>query len=367
MPLNPLGGDYHITQTVESQLAGIILCMALSSGTSMTKLLLVLLVVGSHLVLVSCATKGVALSPLTEQERQRLGTIGIMAEPSGTEISYSRPPFIADSALREMLAHLHDSRQGDREADKPAKTLKEFEGFRCSNQECLLGVPLYLLAAQIVKRGAGGGAGAIVRKIYSNSLLMGFMEKSAIRAVQESIDTGGLSGRLRDEVWTVVQRHPAYRFELGKGLPDETPDMSGKSEGAQYHLLHDKGIATLLKIKIPLVEFRGSEPDGPYQLFVHVETTLLHTADGSLIRRNTLAYRGGSLQVAEWDRDDARLLVDGLHQGFRLIAQRVVRELFEYPSPFSLRVSRAVSKNLNLSPVLRSKTTFVPNSINQLV
>ena len=303
--------------------------MALPSGASMAKLLLALLVCVVQVALVACATKGVVLSPLSETERQGLGTIGVMAELSGSEVWYSRPPFFADSELREMLDHLHDSRQGDWEEGKQAKTLKEFEGFRCRNQECLLAVPLYLLAAQIVKRGAGGGAGVIDPKIYSNSLLMGFMQKSAIRAVRESIDTGGLSGRLRDEVWTVVQRHPAYRFELVKGLPDETPDMSGKREGAQYQLLHDKGIATLLKIKIPLIEFRGSEPDGPYQLFIHVETTLFHTDDGSSIRRNILVYRGGSLQVTEWNRDGARLLIDGLNQGFRLIAQRVARELFE--------------------------------------
>jgi hypothetical protein len=105
--------------------------------------------------------------------------------------------------------------------------------------------------------------------------------------------------------------------------------MYGKREGTQYQLLYDKGIATLLKMKIPLIEFRGSDPDGPYQLLVHVETTLLHTDNGSYIRHNTLVYRGGSLRVTEWNKDGAKLLIDGLNQGFRLIAQRVAREIFE--------------------------------------
>ncbi|TKB70206.1 MAG: hypothetical protein E8D52_03945 [Nitrospira sp.] len=105
--------------------------------------------------------------------------------------------------------------------------------------------------------------------------------------------------------------------------------MYGKREGSQYQLLHDKGIATLLKMKIRLIEFRGLEPDGPYQLFVHIETTLLHTDDGSYIRHNTLVYLGGSLRVTEWNKDGAKLLIDGLNQGFRLIAQRVAREVFE--------------------------------------
>ena len=62
---------------------------------------------------------------------------------------------------------------------------------------------------------------------------------------------------MRSGMWL---RHPAYSFELVKQLPDEAPDMYGKREGAQYQLLHDKGIATLLTMKIRLIEFRGLEP-----------------------------------------------------------------------------------------------------------
>lgn len=295
----------------------------------MYKLLLILMVLGFQFTLVACTTKGVALlSPLTETERQGLGTIGVMVRLSGSEVWYSRPPFFVDSELREMQDRLYNSGQGDLEGDKQAKTVKEFEGFKCRNQGCLLAVPLYL-GGQVLTRGADRGDRAIDGSIYSNPLLMGLMQRSAARVVQESIDTGGLLERLRDEIWNVAQRHPAYSFELVKQLPDEAPDMYGKREGAQYQLLHDKGIATLLTMKIRLIEFRGLEPDGPYQLFVHIETTLLHTDDGSYIRHNTLVYRGGSLRVTEWNKDGAKLLIDGLTQGFRLIAQRVAREVFE--------------------------------------
>lgn len=111
----------------------------------MYKLLLILMVLGFQFTLVACTTKGVALlSPLTETERQGLGTIGVMVRLSGSEVWYSRPPFFVDSELREMQDRLYNSGQGDLEGDKQAKTVKEFEGFKCRNQGCLLAVPLYL-------------------------------------------------------------------------------------------------------------------------------------------------------------------------------------------------------------------------------
>jgi len=292
-------------------------------------LLLVSLVFWGQLAHTSCAMKKVALSPLTGQERQELGTIGVVVERSGSEVWYSRPPFFADSGLREMLDNLHDSGQRDWEGDKQVKPFEERKGVKCHNEKCLLAVPLYILAAQIEKGGASGNSKAIDTKIYSNSLLMGLMQKSAIQVVQESINSDGTAERLRDEIWRAVQRHSTYQFELVKRLPDELPDMYGKRNEAHYQLLHDQGIATLLKIKIPLIEFRGSEPDGPYQLFVHVAMTLLQTKSGASIRRNTLVYRGGSLRVTEWNKDGAKLLIDGVSQGTSLIARRVTEALFE--------------------------------------
>lgn len=86
----------------------------------------------------------VPLSFLTETERQGLGTIGIMAEPSTPEIWYSRPPFIAESGLREMQDRFHEAGQGDSEREKQGKLYEDFKDLKCRSQGCLLAVPFYL-------------------------------------------------------------------------------------------------------------------------------------------------------------------------------------------------------------------------------
>jgi hypothetical protein len=254
-----------------------------------------------------------------------------MAEPSVPEVWYSRPPFIDESGLREMQVRLREAGQGDLEREKQGKRYEEFKSLKCRNQGCLLAVPFYL-GGLMLQQHVGGDTGVIDRTIFSNTLLMGLMEKSAIQVVQESIDAVGLSERLRDEVWARVQKHTAYSFQLIRRLPDnprEALEKHDESRGAQYRLLHDQGIPTLLKLRIRLIEFRGSEPDQPYRLRAHVETILLHTDDGSYIRHNTWVYQGGSLRAAEWNKNDAKLLVDELDRCLPLVAQRVTETLFE--------------------------------------
>lgn len=69
----------------------------------MCKPLLALLVISSQITLTSCATQRVPVTPLTETERQTLGTIGIAAEVSRLETRYSRDASIIDDGLRAMM------------------------------------------------------------------------------------------------------------------------------------------------------------------------------------------------------------------------------------------------------------------------
>ena len=76
---------------------------AISMVHDVSRLLLGLLVLGTHLMLLSCASQRMALTPLTEPERQGLGRIGVGAEASRLETQYFQSPSIVDSGLRVML------------------------------------------------------------------------------------------------------------------------------------------------------------------------------------------------------------------------------------------------------------------------
>ena len=312
----------------------------------MSRLLIGLLVLGTHLMLLSCASQRVALTPLTEPERQGLGTIGIAAEASLLETQYSRAPSIVDDGLRAMQDRLHDAGQGAvKQVKIGVKELKELKEVKCRNQGCLLVVP-FSLAVIMVRGAAGGVIGAINRETYSNHPVMDLPERAAIQAVQESIDTVDLPERLRDQVWEQAQSYQSYRFKLVPESPSNTQKLqseSTKDKDVLYWLLRDKGIQTLLKVRIPLIEFRGADPEDSFRLFVHVETTLLRTDDQGCIRHRTWEFEGGSHRIDEWRNNDAKLLIDELDRGFRLIAKRVTQAFFEQPSSFSFGASGVVN------------------------
>lgn len=298
----------------------------------MNKILLILMVLGYQPTLTACTIQRVPVTPLTETERQALGTIGIAAEVSRLETLYSRDASIIDDGLRAIEDRVDAFGEGALEGVKNVKGFTEVKNINCRNWSCLL--LLAVIPAEALARGiAGGVVGVLDEKRYPDLLLMELPERATIRAVQELIDALGLPERLRDEVLKMAQKHTAHHFDLVSRLPGDPPSTQDENQeteaGMRYWALRDKGIHTVLKVRIPLIEFRGSEPDEPYQLLVHVETTLLHTDDGACIRHNTWDYQGSSHRLAEWNNDHAKLFVDELDRGFDLVARRVTPAFFE--------------------------------------
>jgi hypothetical protein len=322
----------------------------------MTRLGIGLLVLGLQLMLMSCASQRVALSPLTETERQGLGTIGVGAEPSRLEARYSRSLSTVDGGLRVMHDRLSDAGLGAIDGIiRGANSFPVGDHPECftpgtpRNAGCLGGLLLVILAKGVSMTAGGitgGVLGVLNRRTYSDPPLMELPERAVIQAVQESIDAVGLPERLRDQVWERAQMYQAHHFERLSELPADPANLHGaynnSVKGARYWPLRDKGIQTLLKVRIPRIEFRGSDPEDSFRLFVHVETTLQSTTDQSCIRHRTWEYRGESHSLAEWRKDDAKLLIDELDRGLPLIAQRVTSTLFEQPSLFSFGASRVV-------------------------
>ncbi len=318
-----------------------------------------LLVLGSQLMLMSCASQSVTfLLPLTETERQALGTIGIAAEVSRLETQYSRDPSIIDDGLQAMQDRLSDAGQGAIDGAKwvdyrspinPRPVCRTPRSRLCFN-ESIASVLFTALFKGVLMTGGGivgGVVGAIDRKTYSNPPLIDLPEEAVIQAVQQSIDAFGLPERLRDHVWEMAQTHQAYHFEQLSELPVDPANLHSESnnsaKGARYWALRDRGVQTLLKVRIPLIEFRGSDPEDSFRLFVYVETTLLRTDDQGCIRHRTWEFEGGSHRIDEWRENDAKLLIDELDRGLLLMAQHVTQAFFEQPSVFSFRGPRAIT------------------------
>lgn len=69
------------------------------------------MVLGFQFTLTACTIQRVSVTPLTETERQALGTIGIAAEVSWLETLYSRDAPIIDDGLRAIQDRLSDAGQ----------------------------------------------------------------------------------------------------------------------------------------------------------------------------------------------------------------------------------------------------------------
>lgn len=329
----------------------------------MYKLLLILLVLGSQFTFTACTIQRVPLTPLTDAERQTLGTIGIAAEVSRLETQYSRDPSIVDDGLRAMQDRLNDAGQGAIDGAKRVY-LDPLGNISCGGGQspgiaCVGTVLVAVLFKGVVMTGgaiAGGLVGAIDGKTYSNPPLMELPERAVIQAVQDSIDAVGLPDRLRDHVWERAQTYQGYHFERLSELPADPANLHSEynysRKVARYGALRDKGIQTLLKMRIPLIEFRGSDLEDSFQLLVHIETTLLRTDDHACIRHRTWEYQGGSHHIAEWNKDGSKLLVEEIDRGLHLIARRVTPTFFEKTPDISLEaISTVILKSESLSCV----------------
>lgn len=270
----------------------------------------------------SCSVKWARpFSPLTEQERQNLGTIGIVAEVATLDARYKQNVQPGGVGLSDIRDRVTGTGEGVWDGLK-----KGFEWGNigpCSRYSCLLNVALS--AVGMTAGGiAGGIEGAVHRKTYSDSPLPRSPEKASIQAVQISIDTLGLPEKLRDRVWDKAQGHQAYNFYRILQLLE-----SGQKNADELKVrLREKGIQAVFKIRIPLIEFRGPSEGESYRLYIPVETTLFNMKSMSCVRDRTWEYEGKSHRVDEWNEEGAKVFVEELEEFFDLVARRVTSTYF---------------------------------------
>lgn len=307
-------------------------CSRPSTGknNTMKKILLIFIVVVFQVAQTSCVEQSVQFSPLTENEKQDIGTVGIAAEVSDLEAVHKQKASVVGNGLREVRDRVVDTGEGAWEGVRKGFFWGDIGP--CSRYSCLLNASLSVVG-MTVGGIAGGVDGIIHRKTYSGPPPVDSPEKSAYQAVQGSIDALGLPEKLRDKVWERIQKYTAYKFDLVSQLPADplkTLDEYGLrgNGGARYWPLRDRGIRTVLKFRIPFIEFHGSGSDGPYRLVIPVETTLFNTEDRSCIRQMIWEYQGGRYRVAEWNAGGAKLFVEDLDRFFDLVSKRVTPTFF---------------------------------------
>lgn len=315
----------------------------------MKRLFIVFIILVVGIVESSCSWHGLRLSPLTEKEKQDLGTIGIASTASSLDALHKRPFSAVAYGMRETRDRLVDIGEGALKGGLTGLIIASPLG-RCHRESCLLKLTL-ATASMTVGVIAGGIDGALNRKTYSDPPEEDHPDKAAYQAVQESIDDLGLPAKLRDKIWEKVHEYPGYKFDLVPKLPSYPQQATEETHGylvepavtqvygtkwSQYWPLRDMGIRTLFKINIPFVEFRGSGLDQPYQLIVPVETTLFNTSDLSCVRQRLWEYRGGSHSVAEWNENEAKLFREELDRFFDLVAKRVTSTFFGKESDLTL-------------------------------
>lgn len=300
---------------------------------------------------VSCSGPGISLSPLTEQERQDLGTIGIASEMSALDAMHRHStPWFSDEA-RELRDRFVDIGNGALDGGAKANIFGSIAS-HCYRGEACLFVHAAALTPVAIGAIAGGVYGALHRQTYSGPPQLEHPSRATYEAVEDSIDALGLPDKLRDKIWEQVQGYQLHKFYLVSKLPlnplQGIDEYGRRTEWARYWPLRDKGIQTVLKVRIPFVEFHGSDIDHPYELRIPVETTLFKTNDRSCVRQRIWEYRGASHSLIEWNKDEAQLFVLELERFIDAVAKRVSPTFFSkesdsYPKEASIVIPQSES------------------------
>jgi hypothetical protein len=209
----------------------------------------------------------------------------------------------------------------------------------CGSGEICLLLNAIALTPMAIGAVAGGVYGALHRQTYSDPSQHEHPSRVMYEAVQDSIDALGLPEKLRDKIWERLQGYQEYQFSLVPQLPldplQATDEYGKRTEWARYWPLRDRGIQTVFKVRIPFIEFHGSDIDQPYELHIPVETTMFKTNDRSCVRQRIWEYKGGSHSVAEWNKDGARLFILELEKFVNAVAVRVSPAFFGKESDLS--------------------------------
>jgi hypothetical protein len=257
---------------------------------------------------VGCATHPYHLPPpLSEEERARLGTIGIVSADfvPETQLFTCTRGRVSGAAKRMTFGA---------STAPPLIVPVGTSGPGPPGASLVLGVFLAVVVGAVMVEEVYRAATAIpaekVKEIESN------LKKALIELkMQESF---------KKSLLQTAREQSASNFVLIEEGGPKTPD-----EILNYGHLKEKGIDTVIELSVLSISFEGKGGKDPLlSLLLGVRTRVLSVSDGAVIYENKLEYRSAKRKFTEWISDKGKLFSEELDRGYGTLSDKIVEELF---------------------------------------
>lgn len=170
--------------------------------------------------------------------------------------------------------------------------------------------------------------------------------KQAEEKLSKNAELQTLMGYLRDQV--VIQA-----LNNGTKIQQVSPELMQRIEQtANYRLLAEVGIQTVLKVVMTKVVVIGKDLNDPLLLQMFAHARLLRTSDNTEIAAVDAEYHDGSYTQSEWTANNSKLLLQALVKGCEAVSKHIYENMFMlYPFPDQSWTSDFPRVTLGLAPI----------------
>lgn len=249
-----------------------------------------------------CAARGVHVPPPSEQVRASLGTIGVVAVASPTEVKLWTPG---------------GAKAGARDGAKAAASVFALP------YGVLLGFAFY---------GAGFVAIPAIGAMIGAAVGAGKAPPaSEVKKAEAEVKASVAEARIQEAIrYYVLQRLRGSQPHWSV-LLDLDADSASRHDVARYRAAH--GIDTVLEVGVTTLEASGRwgvNPRGALVLTAHAR--LVRVADGVVLYERDFGYGGAGPGFGDWAEDTPRFYEE-LGRALEGLARQIVREFFGDMSP----------------------------------
>jgi hypothetical protein len=244
--------------------------------------------------------------PLSEEERARLGTIGVVSAnfvPETTLFAYAKGR--VSGAAKGM-------------ADGTAQAMA-WTGYMGSQLSGTYGVaPILLLLVPVV-------AGSVIGGLYGATTAIPAEKVKEIESnLRKTLIELRMQESLKERFFQTAREQSTFIFVLiEEGGPKTTDEI------LNYGHLKEKGIDTVIELSVLSIGFEGKGGKDPLlSLLLDARTKVLSVSSGTVLYENKLEYRSAKRKFTEWISDKGKLFSEELGRGYGTLSEKIVEELF---------------------------------------
>jgi hypothetical protein len=249
--------------------------------------------------------------PLSEEERARLGMIGIVSAD-----------FVPET---KFFAH----------ARGRVKGATEGMAFEAGTAPTFFPFPVPGGSSAPGAGGAGVYAAVFLLGLLAVGVAIAEVERAATAIPAEKVkDTESnlkkalielkMQESLGNRFFQTAREQSVFNF-----VPIEEKRPKTTNEILNYRHFKEKGIDTVIELSVLSIGFEGAGGKDPLlTLLIDSRTRVLSVSDGAILYENMLEYRSAKRTFSEWISTEGKLFSEEIDKGYGTLTDKIVEELF---------------------------------------